>query len=89
MFVLIVAECTIIINLLKIQLIHFLLPQVILCYFSNRLLKYKRRYARYLEALEMVMPRLVDVVLLMSMIYYFFAVIGMEYLHGVVHKGCW
>ena len=37
----------------------------------------------------MLVPRLSSVLFLLIVIYYFFAIIGMEFLFGKVEPGCW
>lgn len=53
-----------------------------------RLLKLKRRYRDIMNTLLVLTPRLLSVGLLLLVIYYFFAVMGMEFFAHDVYPGC-
>ena len=42
-----------------------------------------------MDTLVVLVPRLISVALLLVVIYYFFAIIGIETLRGRVTEGCW
>ena len=53
-----------------------------------RILYHKKRYRRILNVIWALMPRLVTIGLCLLVEYYFFAVVGMEFLRGKVYEGC-
>ena len=54
-----------------------------------RLLRLKRRHRDIMDTLAVLIPRLVSIGVLLVVIYYFFAIIGIETLHDRVMAGCW
>ena len=54
-----------------------------------RLLRLKRRHRDIMDTLVVLVPRLISIALLLVVIYYFFAIIGIETLHDRVTEGCW
>ena len=56
---------------------------------TRRLLRLKRRHRDIMDTLVVLIPRLVSVGILLVVVYYFFAIIGIETLHDRVVAGCW
>ncbi len=54
-----------------------------------RLLRLKRRYRDIINTLYVLSRRLISVGLLLFVVYYTFAIIGMEFLSNSVFEGCW
>ncbi len=54
-----------------------------------RLLCLKRRYRDIINTLYVLSRRLISVGLLLFVVYYAFAIIGMEFLSNSVFEGCW
>ena len=54
-----------------------------------RLLRLKRRHRDIMDTIIDLVPRLISVALLVVVIYYVFAIIGIETLHDLVYPGCW
>ena len=54
-----------------------------------RLLRLKRRHRDITDTLIVLVPRLISVAILLVVVYYFFSIIGIETLNGVVTEGCW
>ncbi len=54
-----------------------------------RLLRLKRRYRDIINTLYVLSRRLISVGLLLLVVYYAFAIIGMEFLSEKVFEGCW
>ncbi len=54
-----------------------------------RLLHLKRRYREIINTLYVLSRRLITVGLLILVVYYAFAIIGMEFLSDTVFEGCW
>ena len=59
---------------------------MILC--LNRLVRLKGRYRDIMNTIIELTPRLLSVMLLLVIIYYAFAITGMEFLFDKVHQGC-
>ena len=56
---------------------------------TGRVLRLKRRYRDIANTTVALIPRLANVALLLVVVYYFFAIIGIETLNGRVYRGCW
>ena len=54
-----------------------------------RLLRLKRRYRDIMRTLVVLSYRLFSVGILLIVIYYSFAIIGMEFFHDTVKENCW
>ena len=54
-----------------------------------RLLRLKRRYRDIMSTIVYLAPKMLTVAVFLGIVYYFFAIIGVEFLSGKVFKGCW
>ena len=54
-----------------------------------RLLRLKRRYRDIMSTIVYLAPKMLIVAVFLGIVYYFFAIIGVEFLSGKVFKGCW
>ena len=61
----------------------------LLKFHCNRVLRLKRRFSDITTTTIELLPRLTNIALLIVVVYYFFAIIGIECLNGRVYRGCW
>lgn len=60
------------------------------CYTSlHRVLRLKRRYRDIGSTTIVLLPKLANMVVLLFVVYYFYAIVGIEAFNGGVFKGCW
>jgi len=58
------------------------------CFVLCRLIRFNERFRRITNTLAQLMPRILSVFILFLILYYFFAVIGMESFSQKIHRGC-
>ena len=54
-----------------------------------RFLRLNHRYRDILWTLAYIAPKMVTVGIFLALVYYAFAIIGVEFLNGKVFEGCW
>ena len=82
---------------LTLSLRRFLSPPLSSCLIQKfisshtycRLLRLKRRYRDIMSTIVYLAPKMLTVAVFLGIVYYFFAIIGVEFLSGKVFKGCW
>ena len=57
-------------------------------YFCFRLIRFNKRFRALINAFGLVLPRIIDITVLLFLIYYFFAIIAMECFSGEVYQHC-
>lgn len=66
-----------------------ILTCMILHHTPCRVLRLKRRFRDIGSTTIALLPRLANITVLLIVVYYFFAIIGIECLNGTVYRGCW
>ncbi|XP_065889561.1 two pore channel protein 1-like isoform X2 [Dysidea avara] len=81
----IVITASLIIQLIEIEspALAFVLP---LRFF--RLIRFNKRLRAIFNTLAVLTPRIISIVILLILVYYFYAIIGMEIFSGDVYEGC-
>ena len=62
--------------------------QVTICLVAYRLIRFNKRLRAIFNTLVILMPRIISTVALLVLMYYFYAIIGMEFFAHKVNPGC-